>query len=329
MRHDLRANAFHPPPFCFFRFRSICNDAQRNMKPISDKSYKGSNGTTSLEITSTERKDQGIFLSSNSLANTLPGSARDRDQRVTMSQFRHRRGRSVPMKKILVVLCVLIGLLVLAGIAIVLFFDVNAYKPRIESAVSDALGMEFRIRGKAGLRLLPPAGVSLSDVRLRNRGSDLATVGSVRVGVALLPLLHQAAGDNRSRPRGPDDPDREGSGREIQFRNSAAVREARRMRKEKARSAGSALSVANGATEKRRVRLPGPRGRGEDGDLRDGARPEGASPSRRPGRAAGERDPLPRGAAGKGAEDAGGDRCGTWRRKWPPPAGSTTSAPSP
>jgi len=49
--------------------------------------------------------------------------------------------------------------------------------------------MEFRIRGKAGLRLFPPAGIALSDVRLRNRDTDLAAVETLRVGVRLLPLL--------------------------------------------------------------------------------------------------------------------------------------------
>lgn len=93
------------------------------------------------------------------------------------------------MKKLLVALGILVGLLVLAGAAIVLLVDVNAHKPRIESAVSDALGMEFRIRGKAGLRLFPPAGIALSDVRLRNRDTDLATAETLRVGVKLLPLL--------------------------------------------------------------------------------------------------------------------------------------------
>ncbi|HUX09575.1 MAG TPA: AsmA family protein, partial [Terriglobia bacterium] len=72
------------------------------------------------------------------------------------------------MKKALVVLAALAGLLVLAGIAVIFLVDPNAYKPRIESAVSDALGMEFRIQGKAGLRFLPPAGVSFSDILLRN-----------------------------------------------------------------------------------------------------------------------------------------------------------------
>jgi len=93
------------------------------------------------------------------------------------------------MKKLLIALGILLGLLVLAEIAIFLLVDVNAYKPRIEAAVSDALGMEFRIQGKAGLHLLPSASVSLSDIRLRNRSVELAAAETLRVGVKLRPLL--------------------------------------------------------------------------------------------------------------------------------------------
>ncbi len=156
------------------------------------------------------------------------------------------------MKKILIVLCVLAGSLVLAGVAIVLFVDVNAHKSRIESAVSGALGMEFRIAGKMGLRLFPPAGVSLSDVRLRNRGTDLATAGSVRVGVELFPLFHrqlvitslvfvdpmiriEKGADGKfnfeTPPRSGKPPDTEGKGK----------------------AAGSAFSIANGALKNGRV----------------------------------------------------------------------------
>ncbi|GAB4243928.1 MAG: hypothetical protein OHK0028_22340 [Deltaproteobacteria bacterium] len=95
------------------------------------------------------------------------------------------------MKKFLFALGILAGLLALAGVAILYLVDVNAHKPRIEAAVSDALGMEFRILGNAGLRLFPSAGITLSDVRLRNRGSDLATAGTLRVGVKLRPLLRR------------------------------------------------------------------------------------------------------------------------------------------
>ncbi|HEX9192057.1 MAG TPA: AsmA family protein [Candidatus Deferrimicrobiaceae bacterium] len=95
------------------------------------------------------------------------------------------------MKKLLLVLGVLAGLLVLAGVALVYLVDVNAHKPRIEAAVSDALGMEFRIQGKADLRLFPSAGISLSEIRLRNRGAEIATAETLRVGVKLLPLLRR------------------------------------------------------------------------------------------------------------------------------------------
>ncbi len=95
------------------------------------------------------------------------------------------------MKKLLVILGVLLGIVLLAGIAIVLLVNVNAYKPRIETAVSDALGMEFRIRGNASLRLLPSPAIALADVRLTNRGTDLADAGTLRIGIRLLPLLHR------------------------------------------------------------------------------------------------------------------------------------------
>lgn len=93
------------------------------------------------------------------------------------------------MKKLLISLGILVALVVLAGVAIYFLVDVNAHKPRIDSAVSDALGMEFRILGKARLRLFPSASIVLSDVRLRNRGTDLAAAEALRVGVKLRPLL--------------------------------------------------------------------------------------------------------------------------------------------
>ena len=126
-------------------------------------------------------------------------SVRGAPPRLTGAELRRRMGyvplfrfrRAATMKKLLVALVFLVALLVLAGVAILFLVDVNAHKPRIESAVSDALGMEFRIRGKARLRLFPSASIALSDVRLRNRGTDLVTAETLRVGVKLLPLLNR------------------------------------------------------------------------------------------------------------------------------------------
>ena len=99
--------------------------------------------------------------------------------------FRHMTREGRPMKKLLIALGILAVIVVLAGVAILVLVVVNVQKPRIESAVSDALGMEFRIRGRVRLRLFPSASIVLSDVLVRNRGTDLATVETLRLGVEL------------------------------------------------------------------------------------------------------------------------------------------------
>ena len=53
------------------------------------------------------------------------------------------------------------ALLLLAVVAILLFVDVNAHKPRLEAAASDALGMEVRIGGRMGIGLFPGFHVTL------------------------------------------------------------------------------------------------------------------------------------------------------------------------
>src|SRR3972149_5648185 len=67
----------------------------------------------------------------------------------------------------------LFALLLLAAVALLLFVDVNAHKPRLEAAASDALGMEVRIGGRMGIGLFPGVHVTINDVRTRNRGGDV------------------------------------------------------------------------------------------------------------------------------------------------------------
>jgi uncharacterized protein involved in outer membrane biogenesis len=83
------------------------------------------------------------------------------------------------------------ALFLLAAIALVLFVDVNALKPRLETAASDALGMEVRIGGRLGIGLFPGLHATLEDVRIRNRGADVASAKEATLGIALLPLLHR------------------------------------------------------------------------------------------------------------------------------------------
>ncbi len=96
---------------------------------------------------------------------------------------------SKSLKNISLVIGALLGLLVLVALALTLFLDANAYKPRFEAAASRALGMEVRVGGRLGVAFFPGLRVTLEDVHLRNRGTDVASVKQVRLGIDFLPLL--------------------------------------------------------------------------------------------------------------------------------------------
>ncbi len=206
------------------------------------------------------------------------------------------------MKKVLIALGVLLGLILLAGIAIVFLVDVNAYKPRIEAAVSDALGMEFRIQGKARLRLLPSASIVLSDIRLRNRGTDLATAETLRVGVKLRPLLSRRLEITAIVLEESGDPDREGDRRHVQLRDPAPLPEA-------AADGRGTTRFLPGRDGRRfrewQPRVPGQDRRRQDGGIRDRSLPEEPLPPGRPGHAAGEGDLPGRDDEGQGNQGQG------------------------
>src|SRR3990170_1171931 len=107
----------------------------------------------------------------------------------------------------------LFALLLLAAVALLLLVDGNAHKPRLEAAASDALGMEVRIGGRMRIGLFPGFHVTLEDVRIRNRGADVASAMSTILGIELLPLLHKEVRIVRigmKRPRISIEQDREG-----------------------------------------------------------------------------------------------------------------------
>jgi uncharacterized protein involved in outer membrane biogenesis len=83
----------------------------------------------------------------------------------------------------------LVGALVLAGAALIFFVDANVYKSRLEAAGSSALGMEVSVTGGVASRLLPGLNLTLDDVHVRNRGTEVATAGQAALRVELLPLL--------------------------------------------------------------------------------------------------------------------------------------------
>ncbi len=97
---------------------------------------------------------------------------------------------SARKKKLLLVAGVVL-MLAVSLVVFVLFADINAYKPRIEAAATNALGMDVKIGGRIGIVLLPQFGISLHNVGIRNKGSDIFFAEKVRVGLRLTPLIRR------------------------------------------------------------------------------------------------------------------------------------------
>src|SRR5262245_57886524 len=97
------------------------------------------------------------------------------------------------MKKVLWIVGGLVGLLIVAALAVPFFVDLNDYKAEIAAQAKQATGRELAIDGDISLTILPSPGVTVSGVRFGNApgGSqpDMATLESAKVRVALMPLL--------------------------------------------------------------------------------------------------------------------------------------------
>ena len=89
----------------------------------------------------------------------------------------------------------LIGLVVLAAVAILLLVDPNDYRDDIEKLAQQHTGRPLQIRGDLGLKLFPWIALEVNDVTLGNPpaygAEPFLTVKSAKVGVKLLPLLHK------------------------------------------------------------------------------------------------------------------------------------------
>jgi uncharacterized protein involved in outer membrane biogenesis len=89
-------------------------------------------------------------------------------------------------KKILLIA----GVITIVAFAGILAFrlNINALAPRIEAAVSTALGMDVRIKGKMGIALFPGFSLWMENVNVRNKGLDVAKIEKMRIGLKLIPL---------------------------------------------------------------------------------------------------------------------------------------------
>ncbi|MEJ2529463.1 MAG: AsmA family protein, partial [Gammaproteobacteria bacterium] len=82
-------------------------------------------------------------------------------------------------------------LLSLIAVAVIYLVNADAYKPSLQTAASEALGMEVTIKGRVGISLFPDVALSMNDVHLRNHGKELMVVEKLRLGLETLALLQQ------------------------------------------------------------------------------------------------------------------------------------------
>jgi uncharacterized protein involved in outer membrane biogenesis len=91
-------------------------------------------------------------------------------------------------KKSLMIAGGVVGLIVIAAIAAVLLFNINAYKWNIETAASRATGLDVTIKGRMGLSFLPFA-VWAKDIHAAGKGGEILSLERLRLGAELIPLL--------------------------------------------------------------------------------------------------------------------------------------------
>lgn len=77
----------------------------------------------------------------------------------------------------------------LAVLAVLVFVNADSYKPALESAASDALGMSVSIKGSLHYKLGRRLRVVIDKVTIRNHDTELAVIQQAELEIALLPLF--------------------------------------------------------------------------------------------------------------------------------------------
>jgi len=93
------------------------------------------------------------------------------------------------LKILLYIVGAILACCLLAVLAGLLFVNPNSYKPAIEAAASEALGMSVRIDGQLRYQPGSPLRLAMDRVTVRNRDTDLALIQQAELAVAPLSLL--------------------------------------------------------------------------------------------------------------------------------------------
>ncbi len=106
-------------------------------------------------------------------------------------------------KRIWIVAGLLVGLLLIAVVALPFLVDLERHRPRIESALRDATGWEPRI-GEMSLSILGGLAVDVRPASLRSPdGSSVVEIDALQVSAALFPLLRGQLAIEQIEVRGP------------------------------------------------------------------------------------------------------------------------------
>jgi AsmA protein len=93
-------------------------------------------------------------------------------------------------RKRLLVIAGIIALIIIGLIVVPFIIDVNTYRPKAEAVLSDALGMDVKIKGDMHVVLLPDFRVSLNDVSIRGVDNDFCIVKKTKIDLELMSVIH-------------------------------------------------------------------------------------------------------------------------------------------
>jgi uncharacterized protein involved in outer membrane biogenesis len=85
----------------------------------------------------------------------------------------------------------LVGALVLAALAVMLLADSDVLKSRAEAVATDALGMNVTVEGRLRIGVIPGLHATLENVRIRNRGTEIAFVKQAVLAIKPFSLFQQ------------------------------------------------------------------------------------------------------------------------------------------
>jgi uncharacterized protein involved in outer membrane biogenesis len=81
-----------------------------------------------------------------------------------------------------------VALFIIAAIVALSLFYFNAYRTTIETAASEATGLDVGIKGNIGISLFP-FGFSAKDIHVAGKGGQVLVLERLGIGAELFPLL--------------------------------------------------------------------------------------------------------------------------------------------